>query len=114
MGTDGTGEQRRTSERVQIASSGGHALVAYDDGRSEEIRVVGRDISRGGIGVMQDSSMASGSSCTVTLPVRGGDPLAIRGEVRHSQRIGLPLYKIGIRFERELTDNEFASLELVE
>jgi CheY-like chemotaxis protein len=82
-------------------------LMLHPGGNMVSIRVACRNISRGGICVLHNSYMHTGSECRVMLvhPVRGVTP--IQGKVvRCQHRAGL-IHELGISFKKPLEVQEY-------
>jgi len=84
--------------------------VNYGGDRVEKVRAVPRDISRGGIMVMHEKAVTAGTSCLIELAPLKTRKTSVQGIVTHCQRIGLPLYRVGIRFADELSESDLRSI----
>ena len=114
MSQEASGQNRRSHRRLPIEKAEAVSIVVnFLDDRTGTVEAVARDISRGGVVVMHEKSVKDGAQCTVEFKLPGGPSRVLKAMVVNCQRIGLPLYRIGLRFDDELTEDEvraFASV----
>ena len=98
----GCGHERRQVTRLEVQTS--LQIARYRDGIcTEEINVLTRDISIGGIGLLQSVAMEVGEQVVVRLPRLERPPLFVLSAVTHCRRLGDGLWGVGMRFQRLLT-----------
>lgn len=101
--------ERRQVTRIEVQCP--IQIAHYVNGSSTDERdVLTRDISIGGIGLMQSISMEPGKQIVVRLPRRERPPLFVLSQVTYSRRLAESIYGIGAHFKRLLNaDSSSAS-----
>lgn len=105
-------DNRRTHPRINCGDEQLHAIVRFADGETQEFRLVARNVSRGGIALWREKPMTEGAQCTLALPTRGDEMIGVAGSVVFSKRLGMTVNEIGIQFDRPLSDDELATLDI--
>jgi CheY-like chemotaxis protein len=77
--------QRADSKRDHLRAAFGKPVAVATSGRVGEYHAV--TLSEGGIYLRMDDPFPSGTSVTVTLPVDGGQPLTLQGEVLYDKGV---------------------------
>jgi PilZ domain len=107
-------DNRRSHPRINCGETQLHAIVRFEDGETQEFRLVARNVSKGGIALWREKPMVEGAVCTLALPTHSDEMIGIAGRVAFSKRLGMTVNEIGIQFDRPLDDDEFALLEITD
>lgn len=100
-GSAGSGHERRQITRIEAQTQ--LQIARYANGASaEEITVLTRDVSIGGIGLLQSSPMKSGEQIVVRLPRIDRQPLFVLSKITHCRQMADGIYGIGVQFNRLL------------
>ena len=93
---------KRASPRVGLRTK--LAIVAGPGGPLDAppVEVWLRDLSAGGIGIVQNREMERGAPFVAHLPRRQGPALRVLYEVAHCKRLAKDLYSIGAKLSRIL------------
>ena len=100
---------RRLHERVSIDETTATLEVRYESSDEGVIRAMAKDVSPGGVMVMHEKPVKVGTRVHVEFENSGPEG-RLDGRVVHCHRIGVPLYRIGIRFDDELSEDAFRTL----
>ena len=93
--------ERRQVTRIEVQCP--IQIAQYVNGGSTDERdVITRDISIGGIGLMQSIPMEPGKQIVVRLPRREKPPLFVLSQVAYAHRLAEGIYGVGARFKRLL------------
>jgi c-di-GMP-binding flagellar brake protein YcgR len=85
-----------------------YALVFFQN-EEEAVRAVIVDIGLGGLQIRTRNLLPIGESCIIQVAVDDGDPLELRGEVRHSTQVAdSEIYASGFRFVPETHEERMA------
>lgn len=76
------------------------------DGKSDNVECPVIDMSKGGLAIEFDQSIASGTPCRIAYRTISQNPVQISGTVRNCRDIGDGRYRLGIRLARNLTAEE--------
>lgn len=100
---------RRQHRRIDVEETSSSLVVRYASTDEGTIRALAKDVSLGGVMVMHEKPVKVGTGVTVEFDGKGEEG-RLSGSVVHCHRIGVPLYRIGIRFDDELSEESFRSL----
>lgn len=93
--------ERRQVTRIEVQCP--LQIAQYANGGSADERdVLTRDISIGGIGLMQSIPMEASEQIVVRLPRREKPPMFVLAQVAYCHRLAEGIYGIGARFGRLL------------
>jgi DNA-binding response OmpR family regulator len=95
-------DSRRASVRLDYRITDIPLSIDHPSGGSNRFLVYGRNISRGGLGVLHGGFIHVGSKCCVLLRQVEGPPLAVRGAIRHCRLVAGSWHELGIVFEKEI------------
>jgi len=105
--------ERRQHPRIKCNDTRFSGAYRLPDGTIREFRLVGRNVSRGGVSFMSDRSADEGTPIDVVLPTREGEMIGVSGQVRSCHNVGFILHEIGVQFESPLDENSFGELAIV-
>lgn len=98
-GRVGGGHERRQITRLEVQTR--LQIARYRDGVcAEELNVLSRDISIGGIGLLQSVGMENGEQVVVCLPRLERPPLFVLSVVTYCRQMADGLFGLGIQFQR--------------
>jgi len=107
------GHERREHPRIKCNDTRFSGAFRLPDGTIREFRLVGRNVSRGGVSFMSDRTATEGSRIDVVLPTREGEMIGVSGQVRSCRNVGFVLHEIGVQFEDPLDETSFGELAIV-
>lgn len=107
-------DERRKHPRMSCTDTSIQGAFRLADGIIRELRLVARNVSRGGIAIMHEGSAEPGTACNLVLPTRNGELIAIRGSVRSCRNVAVMIHEIGVEFDDPLDAESFAELSIVE
>ena len=106
-------ESGRANLRHEFHATEVPLVVKHPDGRGESrFLVYGRNISRGGIGVIHAGYVTIGAECQIVLPRAGGKPMVAAGVVSHCRLVAGSWHELGIRFRSEIDPAIIAGVPL--
>ena len=110
-----TGEQKRSSVRLDTLVTGGWRFATGGIGSGEFTRGTVRDISRGGCSLICERGLKLGTKVEVQLPLKSGTPpLMLLGEVmRHEVIPSSGKHSHGLRFSGIRPDEDQAIAEFI-
>lgn len=96
-----SGHERRQITRIETQAP--MQIARYVDGSgADEFTVLTRDVSIGGVGLLQSNPMDAGDQIVVRLPRLERPPLFVLSHVTHCRRLADGIYGIGVQFNRLL------------
>ena len=111
-----TGEQKRSSVRMDTLVVGAWRFAPGGVGTGEFVRGTIRDISRGGCSLICERPLRLGTKVEVQMPLRGGGaaPLVLLGEVMREQQVqSSGKHSHGLRFNGVRPDEDQAIIEYI-
>lgn len=99
--SESSGHERRQITRIEAQAP--LQIARYINGNStEEFTVLTRDISIGGVGLLQSAPMKTGEQIVVRLPRIDRTPLFVLSKITHCRQMADHIYGIGVQFHRLL------------
>ncbi len=85
--------------------------VRHPGGQETVIRVVCRNLSRGGMAILHNAFMHAQSKCAVVLPHLTSGPTVVEGTVVRCQHRRGVIHEIGIRFTKSINIRDYVPLD---
>lgn len=85
--------------------------LEHPGGSRTEVPVACRNLSRGGVGVLHNAFVHTGTRCSVSLPQPDGVRKSTRGQVVRCSHLHGLVHELGIRFENPINLGEFIQLD---
>ena len=96
-----SGQERRTATRMEVQTP--IHVAHYRNGLpDDDITVLTRDVSIGGVGLLQAYALQAEELMVVRLPRLAKPPIVMLGRATYCRRLGDDLYSVGVAFIREL------------
>lgn len=100
-GSELSGHERRQITRIEVQCR--LQIARYTSGSGgEEFTALTRDISIGGIGLLQSIQMKPGEEIVVRLPRQDRTPLFMLSKITYCHQMADGIYGIGVQFNRLL------------
>ncbi|CAG0995927.1 hypothetical protein PHYC_02561 [Phycisphaerales bacterium] len=109
--TDAPGKVRREFRRWPFRQTGVNVQFTHPGGSTTKLRLAGRNLSRGGISLLHNGFVHTGTRCEIELPRREGGPLAAPCSVTRCQHRRGMLHEIGFKFDKPVNLKEFLKPE---
>lgn len=102
---------RREHERWPHRDRIGIRVVFRDGDDTTECFLPPRNLSAGGIALLNDAYVSPGTRCTVTLRDAQGTTVGVSGRVADSRHVYGRLHEIGIAFDEPIDPAAFAPIQ---
>lgn len=103
-------DRDREFSRWPFRGTGVTLELIHPGGTISTLRVISRNISRGGVSLLHTAFVHPGSSCKVTLPKATGVTATLPGVIRRCEHRGGKLHELGIRFNDPIDLRQFIPL----
>ncbi|MBK7404124.1 MAG: PilZ domain-containing protein [Phycisphaerales bacterium] len=110
-GAGSEGKVKRTFARWPFRHASLRLTLDHPGGSRAEFPVACRNISRGGVGVLHNAYVHTGTNCTVSLPRADGVVVGLRGSVVRCSHVKGLVHELGIRFENSIRLNDYVQLD---
>lgn len=98
---------RRALARLPFRHDSIALNIIHADKSEASTRVVSRNLSRGGIGVLHSAFIHPGSGCRIEIPTAAGSVRTVSGKVARCIHRGGVLHELGIKFDRHIDLRQF-------
>ncbi|GJQ29191.1 MAG: hypothetical protein HBSAPP03_10750 [Phycisphaerae bacterium] len=98
---------RREFARWPFRETSLNVRFIHPGGSTTTLRLAGRNISRGGVSLLHNGFVHTGTKCLVELPSRAGGLRDVAGVVARCQHRRGMLHEIGIRFNKQVNLREY-------
>ncbi|MFG0327187.1 MAG: response regulator [Phycisphaerales bacterium JB037] len=107
---DGT-KSKREFVRMEFRKKSLPLKLTQAQGQSVVLRVVCRNLSRGGMAVLHNAFVHPGTKCATVLNHARSGSTVITGEVVRCQHRGGTVHELGVRFDREIDVRAFVTID---
>jgi hypothetical protein len=104
----------RRSLRVPFSRDHIDLVLLGPDGEREETQVTGRNISKGGVGVLIEREVPQGQRVEITMQTMAGQTSQMPGKVVFARPVHNALHEIGIAFEELIDLEQYVTLQRVQ
>lgn len=111
-----SGEQQTNQRSLRVPYSHDRIRMLLDqpDGSKAELFVTGRNISKGGIGVLVERHVARGTHCEIDIESRSGKISRHAAVVVFDRAVRGELHEIGLMFEEVIDLEQYVTLQRVQ
>ncbi|NUQ53203.1 MAG: response regulator [Phycisphaerales bacterium] len=103
----GEPDKRRTFVRWPFRNAAIACKLVHPGGNTVNLMVAARNLSCGGISVLHNAYVYTGSRCTVTLPHPKLGPTELAGTVKRCIHRRGTIHELGIQFDKEINAKEY-------
>lgn len=103
--------KKREFARCEFRKEAIEMQIEHPGGSTATIRVICRNLSRGGASVLHASFVHVGCACKVILPHLRRGPMAVPGKIVRCQHRGGVVHELGIAFGRPIRVRDFVSTD---
>lgn len=102
---------KRTFTRLQFRNPSLQLNIIHPGGSTAHLRVVCRNISRSGIGVLHNSFMHANTRCTVHIPTNNGAIERLEGTIVRCSHITGRIHELGMLFDEPIRIEKYTELD---
>lgn len=102
---------KRTFARWPFRHNSLKLVLEHPGGSKATFQVACRNLSRGGMGVLHNAYVHTGTTCILTLPQLDGHEKALRSTIVRCTHMQGVLHELGVKFDEAVTISDYVELD---